>query len=78
MVSGQTDSPTGGDSRRRHLQTFGLKALALIPIALLGWLLGMNGPVGAAAPLIILVGGVVILAVDGVLSYRTEKRASRR
>lgn len=77
MILDQEDSQTMGDLKNQHFKKFGLKALVLIPIALLGWLLGMNSPMGTAIPVIILVGGVVILTIDGILRYRAEKHASR-
>lgn len=77
MIVDEEDSQTMSDLKIHHLKKSGLKALALIPIAVLGWLLGMNSPMGTAIPVIILVGGVVILTIDGILRYRAEKRASR-
>ncbi|WP_167560217.1 hypothetical protein [Brevibacterium sp. LS14] len=47
--------------------------LVLIPLALLGWLLAMNSPMGALVPVLIVVGGTVVLAIDGVLRYRAER-----
>lgn len=76
MTLDQKESQTMRDLKNQHLKKFGLKALVLIPIALLGWLLGMNSPMGATVPVIILVGGVVVLAIDGFLRYRTEKRTA--
>lgn len=76
MTLDQEESQTMSDLKNQHLKKFGLKALVLIPIALLGWLLGMNSPMGAGIPVIIFVGGVVVLAIDGILRYRTEKRTA--
>lgn len=62
--------------QKQHFKKFLLKLLALIPIALLGWLLGMNSPMGTAIPVIILVGGVVILAIDSLGRYKADKRSA--
>lgn len=62
--------------KAQHLKKFTLKALVLIPIALFGWLLGMNSPKGAVVPVVILVGGIAILAIDGIRQYRADKRTA--
>lgn len=76
MILDQEESQKMDELKNQHLKKFGLKVLVLVPIALLGWLLGMNSPMGAAVPVIILVGGVVILTFDGILRYKAEKRAA--
>lgn len=73
MTHGRKESLSSDELRNKHLKKFGIKALVLIPLALLGWLLAMNSPVGAVVPVLIVVGGAVVLAIDGVLRYRAER-----
>ncbi len=75
MTHGRKESLSSGELRNEHLKKFGIKALVLIPLALLGWLLAMNSPMGALVPVLIVVGGTVVLAIDGVLRYRAERHS---
>lgn len=76
MTLDRKEASTMNELQKQHFKKFLLKLLALIPIALLGWLLGMNSPMGTAIPVIILVGGVVILAIDSLGRYKADKRSA--
>lgn len=76
MIVEKKEAPAVNDLKSQHLKKSLLKMLALIPIALLGWLLAMNDPKSAViVPAAILIGGAAILALDGYLGYRSDRRA---
>ena len=75
MTHDRKESLSSGELRNEHLKKFGIKALVLIPLALLGWLLAMTSPMGALVPVLIVVGGAVVLAIDCVLRPRTERHS---